>query len=60
MGERDGIYVWDFYGDVGGDYHVEQPREQDVVTTRQEVALKPQSMLEQIRTQNKATKQFRN
>lgn len=39
VGERDGIYVWDFYGDVGGDYHVEKPREEDLITPRAEVVI---------------------
>lgn len=27
IGERDGIFIWDFNGDVDNDYHADQPRE---------------------------------
>lgn len=59
VGERDGIYIWEFNGDMAGDYHADQPREQDAQTGRAISAKKP-SLLEQIRTTNKAQKQFRN
>jgi WD40 repeat protein len=27
IGEHDGIFIWDFNGDVENDYHADQPRE---------------------------------
>lgn len=64
IGQRDGIYIWDFNGDVENDYHADQPRDLDTIqvdggTYGSAGAPKQMSMLEQIRSANKARKEFR-
>ena len=58
IGERDGIFIWDFNGDVENDYHADQPRDQDTLD-QTGAGFKKMSMLETIRSTNKARKEFR-
>ena len=59
VSKRDGIYIWEFNGDVETDYKQGHLAGQDVpsLTTIEE---KAPSLLEKIRTTHKAKKAFRN
>lgn len=59
VSERDGIFIWEFNGDIESDYKADHLAGQDFqsLTVYDE---KAPSMLEKIRTFNKAKKQFRN
>ena len=59
VGERDGIFIWDFNGEVETENQVPPLAGQDLqsLTTIEE---KAPSLLEKIRTTNKAKKAFRN
>ena len=59
VGQYDGIFIWDFNGDIDGDYKKEYLSGQDMPIT-EEVEGKAPSLLEKIRTANKAKKAFRN
>lgn len=59
-GERDGIFMWEFNGDVENDFKAAQLAGQDIGSISENLEDKPASMLEKLRTTNKAKKAFRN
>ena len=59
VGQYDGIFIWDFNGDVDGDYKKAYLSGQDLPITEESESKAP-SLLEKIRTANKAKKAFRN
>ena len=61
IGERDGIYVWEFNGDVEQDFKQAHLAGQDFPQSLSTLDEKqPVSKLEELRTKNKAKKAFRN
>lgn len=60
IGLRDGIYVWQFNGDIESDYKQGHLAGQDMPSNQTIDGEKPPSLLEKIRTTNKAKKAFRN
>ena len=60
IGERDGIYVWEFNGDVENDFKQNHLAGQDIQSLSTLEEKMPVSKLEELRTKNKEKKAFRN
>ena len=60
VGARDGIFFWDFNGDIEADYHMPMVAGQDMETLDSHRMPGQVSKLSEMRTTNKAPKEFRN